>query len=167
MSLEIRSLVPGDWKAVAAIYLDGIASGHATFETEVPSWEAWNRNHLSFARLVAVSAPGGAVEGWAALSPVSARKVYAGLAEVSVYVASAYRGSGVGTKLLKALIEESEKNGIWTLQAIVFPSNLASISVHRKCGFRIVGVRQRIGKMGGTWRDTILMERRSKKVEIN
>ena len=152
----------GDWEQVAAIYREGIATGQATFETSVPSWERWDQAHLAFARLIARQ--GEVIVGWAALSPVSQRRVYAGVAEVSVYVATASRGCGVGRKLLAALIEESERNGIWTLQAGIFPENTASLALHHATGFREVGRRERIGQMNGIWRDTILLERRSEQV---
>ncbi|HXI88602.1 MAG TPA: GNAT family N-acetyltransferase [Blastocatellia bacterium] len=158
VNVVIDSLNNDDWAIVKAIYLEGIATGNATFETEAPDWEAWDRNHLSFARLAARS--GDEVVGWAALSPVSSRQVYAGVAEVSVYVAAAARGMGVGRSLLVALIEEAERDGIWTLQAGVFPENLASIALHKSCGFREVGRRERIGMLRGVWRDVILLERR-------
>lgn len=153
-----------DWAQVKSIYLEGIATGHATFETEAPTWEQWNASHLSSARLVAFE--GDELVGWAALSPVSQRCVYGGVAEVSVYVARSARQSGVGRKLLGALIDESEQNGIWTLQAGMFPENAGSVALHRSCGFREVGRRERIGKLNGAWRDTILLERRSNLVGI-
>lgn len=154
---------PKDWSAVKAIYLEGIATGHATFETEAPSWESWDRSHLSFARLITREED--SVSGWAALSPVSTRKAYAGVAEVSVYVAAVHRGQGIGRALLEKLITESEENGIRTLQAVVFPENEATIALHKRCGFREVGRRERISKLNGVWRDTVLLERRSSKVE--
>ena len=157
--LEIRTMGAADWDQVRAIYLEGIATGHATFETGAPLFTEWDKAHLPFARLVAQQ--GETTVGWAALSPVSQRCVYGGVAEVSVYVSAANRGSGVGRKLLNALINESEQNGIWTLQAGIFPENVGSLKVHRACGFREVGRRERIGKMNGAWRDTILLERRS------
>ena len=160
----IEAMQPAHWAQVAAIYLEGIATGQATFETEEPSWEHWDRTHHPFARLVARQ--NDVIVGWAALSPVSQRRVYTGVAEVSVYVAATIRGSGVGRKLLDSLIEESERNGIWTLQAGIFPENAASIALHRACGFREVGKRERIGKMNGVWRDTILLERRSRRIGL-
>lgn len=163
--LTIEPMQAGDWEKVREIYLEGIASGHATFETEAPSWEQWDANHLTFARLVARK--DNEVVGWAALSPVSQRCVYGGVAEVSVYVSQSVRRAGVGRELLRALIEESEKNGIWTLQAGLFPENAGSLALHRSCGFREVGRRERIGKMKGVWRDTILLERRSETTGIN
>ncbi len=164
-SLAIEPMQAGDWEPVREIYLEGIATGHATFETEAPSWEQWDANHLAFARLVARNDQ--AVVGWAALSPVSQRCVYGGVAEVSVYVSQSVRRAGVGRALLRALIGESEKNGIWTLQAGMFPENAGSLALHRSCGFREVGRRQRIGRMKGVWRDTILLERRSEIVGID
>jgi len=148
-----------DWPAVREIYAEGIATGQATFETLLPDWEKWDSSHRQDCRLIARK--GDQILGWAALSPVSARRVYAGVAEVSVYVAAAARGRGVGTALLKALIEESERCGVWTLQAGIFPENAASIAIHKSCGFHEVGKRQRIGKLGETWRDVLLLERRS------
>jgi phosphinothricin acetyltransferase len=153
-----------DWEDVRAIYLEGIETGQATFETMVPSWEKWDSNHLPFARLVAIEEGGENIKGWAALSPVSARSVYAGVAEVSVYVAQDYRGKGAGKALLEKLIDQSELNGIWTLQASIFPENRASIALHQSCGFRKIGARERVAKLGGFWRDTVLLERRSKQV---
>ena len=150
---------PDDWPQVEAIYREGIATGQATFETETPSWKQWDARHLPVARLVVRE--GNNISGWAALSPVSSRRVYAGVAEVSVYVAHSVRGHGIGKLLLLKLIEHSEQNGIWTLQASIFPENAASIALHESCGFRIVGRRERIGQLHGQWRDTVLMERRS------
>jgi phosphinothricin acetyltransferase len=155
----IAPLRPDDWNQVKEIYLEGIATGNATFETTAPSWEQWDAAHLWFARLVARQK--GTLVGWAALSPVSQRCVYGGVAEVSVYVSASTRRSGVGRKLLQSLIDESEQNGIWTLQAGMFPENAGSLSLHQSCGFREVGRRERVGKMNGVWRDTILLERRS------
>jgi phosphinothricin acetyltransferase len=163
--IQIDSMQPRDWEEVAAIYLEGIATGHATFETSAPSFAEWDQAHLPIARLVARRQ--GTVVGWAALSRVSRRNVYAGVAEVSVYVAISSRGSGIGRRLLQALIDESELNGIWTLQAGIFPENTASIALHRACGFREVGRRERIGQLHETWRDTILLERRSNKVGVD
>ena len=159
---EIRAMSAVDWETVRKIYLQGIESGHATFETQAPSWEDWDENHHQFARLVLTK--NNAISGWAALSRVSRRAAYNGVAEVSVYVAAQARGQGFGLKLLQSLIEESEAHGIWTLQAGIFPENVASISLHRRCGFREVGRRERIAKLGGVWRDTLLMERRSTQV---
>jgi phosphinothricin acetyltransferase len=153
-------MTPDDWPGVRAIYSEGIATGNATFETETPSWEAWDAAHMKDARLVARD-HAGAVLGWAALTPVSGRCVYAGVGDLSVYVAAAARGRGVGRLLLQGLIEASERAGVWTLQAGIFPENTASLALHRACGFREVGRRVRIGKMNGVWRDVMLLERRS------
>lgn len=153
-----------DWPAVRAIYLEGIRTGNATFEKNAPDWEHWNESRLKSPRLVARIE--GKVAGWAALSPVSRRKVYAGVAEVSVYVAEAARGRGIGRALLSGLVEASEKDGIWTLQAGVFPENVASMELHKGAGFRVVGMRERLGCMNGKWRDVVLMERRSRRVGI-
>jgi L-amino acid N-acyltransferase YncA len=158
----IDALRPEDWEQVRAIYVEGIATGHATFETSAPPWEKWDSDHLARARLVARDGP--AILGWAALSPVSGRCVYAGVAEVSVYVAAAARSRGVGRALLHGLIRASEEEGIWTLQAGVFPENVSSLALHRRCGFREVGRRERLGMLGDTWRDVILLERRSRTV---
>jgi len=149
-----------DWEQVRAIYLEGIRSGHSTFETDAPSWEKWDEGHLQFARLV--MRDGETVLGWAALSPVSKRYVYRGVAEVTVYVSDAVHGQGVGRALLEALIDESERNGIWTLQASIFPENTASVQLHLRCGFREVGRRERIAMLNNIWRDTLLFERRSR-----
>ena len=163
--LRIRPLVEGDWEFVRSIYLDGVATGQATFETEAPTWERWNNTHLPAPRVVAMLIE--RIAGWAALSPVSSREVYAGVAEVSVYVGNEWRGQGVGRALLETLVEESELHGVWTLQASIFPENVASLSLHQSCGFREVGRRERIGKMKDVWRNTILLERRSQKVGMD
>ena len=152
-----------DWREVRAIYESGMATGHATFQTAAPSWEDWDRGHLSSCRLVARD-DAGIVIGWAALSPVSARPVYAGVAEVSVYVHPDWHGRGVGTSLLAALVVSSERHGFWTLQAGIFPENAASMALHAACGFRVVGTRERIGRHHGRWRDVVLLERRSRTV---
>ena len=162
--IVIGSMAADDWLAVRAVYLEGIATGDATFETEAPSWETWDAAHLRFARLVARD--GEDVIGWAALSRVSQRKAYTGVAEVSVYVAAHSRGKGVGKALLERLIQDSEQNGIWTLQAAVFPENAATLAVHKRSGFREVGRRERISRLNGNWRDTILLERRSEIVGV-
>jgi L-amino acid N-acyltransferase YncA len=158
-SVFLRELLPHDWPEVSRIYAAGIATGNATFETEVPGWEEWDAAHLTEHRLVAVE--GGRVVGWVALTGYSERCCYEGVADLSVYVDPASRGRGVGRALLEVLIADSERDGIWTLQAGVFPENAASLALHRRCGFRLVGVRERIGRLGGTWRDVLLLERRS------
>ena len=155
----IDQMRASDWEQVRAIYLEGIRSGHSTFETEAPSWEKWDEGHLKIPRLV--MRDGEAVLGWAALSPVSKRHVYRGVAEVTVYVSENAQGKGIGRALLEALIDESEKNGIWTLQASIFPENTASVQLHLRCGFREVGRRERIAMLNGVWRDTLLFERRA------
>ncbi len=155
----IDSIGVEDWEAVRSIYQDGIATGNATVETHAPDWESWNSNHRPDCRLVARD--GDEVVGWAALSPVSTRSAYAGVAEVSVYVSESSRGSGVGKLLLSSLVSTSEAAGIWTLQAMIFVENEASIALHSSSGFRSVGIRERIGSLNGQWRDTLLMERRS------
>ena len=165
MTLEIEPMLPDDWPAVREVYLEGIATGQATFETQAPSWEAWDASHLPCARLVAHD--GDTVVGWAALSPVSSRQAYAGVAEVSVYVAKNHRGAGLGRQLLEALITASEESGIWSLQAVMFPENAASVALHRRCDFREVGRRSRIAKLDGVWRDTLLLERRSQRIGID
>jgi L-amino acid N-acyltransferase YncA len=154
----------GDWEAARAIYREGIATGNATFETDVPDWEAWDKNHLRACRLVARA--DGHVVGWAALTPYSSRRAYAGVAGLSIYVSASARGQGIGRALLSALIEASEQAGLWTLQAGIFPENAASLALHRACGFREVGRRERIGRLNGVWRDVVLMERRSEAVGI-
>jgi L-amino acid N-acyltransferase YncA len=164
MNITVTSMRPEDWETVRLIYREGIETGNATFETEVPAWEKWDKSHLRECRLVARSED--QIVGWAALSPVSNRCIYTGVAEVSIYVRSSARGQGVGKELLLVLIEESERNGIWTLQGGVFPENKASIALLKSCGFREVGIRERVGQMNGMWRDVLLMERRSKKVGV-
>ena len=156
----VRAMTAEDWPAVAAIYEAGIETGNATFETSVPSWKQWDRSHLDGHRLVAVD-PDDLVVGWAALSGVSDRCVYAGVAENGVYVHPDHRGHGVGRVLLEALIARSEEAGIWTIQTGIFPENAASIALHERCGFRIIGRRERIGRLDGVWRDTLSLERRS------
>ncbi len=157
--VQIDDLQPGDWEAVAEIYRHGIATENATFETEVPSWDAWDAEHLVGCRFVARS--GDDVVGWAALTPISRRSAYTGVAEVSVYVAPAAQNAGVGRALLETLVHGSEANGIWTLQGAVFPENVTSLKLHQACGFRVVGRRKRIGRLNGVWRDVVLVERRS------
>lgn len=158
--MEIRKLLPLDWEEVKSIYEKGIATGNATFQTSAPSWEEWDSSHLASCRIVAEKNE--QVIGWAALTPVSSRCVYAGVAEVSVYVNPDQSGKGIGLALLAELIRMSEVEGIWTLQAGIFPENIGSLRIHEKAGFRVLGIREKIGKQHGVWRDTVLLERRSK-----
>ena len=162
--MELVELKEVHYNAVKAIYMEGIATGNATFQSEAPAWEEWDKAHLPHSRLIAQH--NGNIMGWAALSGVSKRDVYAGLAEVSVYVGKDHRGKGLGDILLKELIISSEKNNIWTLQAGIFPENKASLQLHEKNDFRLVGTREKIGKMGNLWRDTVLLERRSKIIGV-
>ena len=164
---EFRPMRNSDASAILAIYAEGISTGHATFEEAPPSWEDWDASHMASPRLVAVKED--TVIGWAALSEVSSRCIYAGVAEVSVYVADAARGQGIGAHLMERLITASEETGIWTLQAGIFPENKGSIDMHRRAGFRVVGTREKVGRMrygpcAGTWRDVTMLERRSARV---
>lgn len=163
--VEIRKMDAGDWPAVSAIYGEGIATGFATFEKTVPLYETWDTAHLKTCRFVATERD--TILGWAALSPVSGRCVYGGVAEVSVYVSKAARGKGVGIALLQKLIGESEAEGLWTLQSGIFPQNRGSIRLHEKAGFRLIGKRERIAKLDGTWYDNLLFERRSPVVGVD
>ncbi len=157
--IRIEPMRRDDWPAVRGIYLEGIATGNATFEQTAPDWEKWDAGHLPGLRIVARS--DGEVWGWAALSAVSSRCVYQGVAEVSIYIAERARGRGVGRLLMSRLVADSQAAGLWTLQAGIFPENFASIALHKSAGFRVVGQRERLGKMNGRWRDVVLMERRS------
>lgn len=159
--MNLHPLTAAHWPEARAIYEAGVATGNATFQTSAPSWEEWDAGHLAHSRLAALDEATGRVLGWAALSPVSGRCVYGGVGEVSVYVAEAARGQGVGRQLLAALVAESERQGMWTLQAGIFPENTASVRLHEAAGFRQVGRREKIGKLHGVWRDTLLLERRS------
>ena len=159
MEFIIEPMRPEDRSAVRAIYLEGIATGNATFETSAPDWDEWDAKHRPDCRLVARL--NGRVIGWTALSPVSSRCVYAGVVEESIYIATSARGQGVGKALLTACIAESEKAGIWTIQTGIFPENVASIRLHKSCGFREVGYRKCIGQMNGIWRNVVFLERRS------
>jgi L-amino acid N-acyltransferase YncA len=163
-ALSVLPLEEEHYKAVSRIYEEGIATGNATLQTQAPDWPTWNTGHLTHSRLVAIK--DNEVAGWAALTSVSGRCVYRGVAEVSVYIRADYRGMGAGKLLLKALVQESEANGIWTLQAGIFKENNASLALHEKCGFRVVGVREKIGQLHGVWRDVCLLERRSKVVGV-
>lgn len=160
----IEEMMDESWETVQRIYNAGIATKNATFQTEAPEWEAWDQSHRKDCRLIAKIDDN--IAGWAALSNVSNRCVYAGVAEVSIYMDPAFRGMGIGDQLMKQLITESEKHGIWTLQAGVFPENKASIALHLKNGFSILGIREKIGKLENVWRDTVMLERRSKVVGI-
>lgn len=165
MSMIIKPMQSEDWPEVARIYKLGIATGLATFEKNVPTWESWDKAHLQECRLVAFENQ--ILVGWAALSPVSSRSVYQGVAEVSVYVDTNQSGRGIGTLLMKTLISKSESLGFWTLQSGIFPENIASVHLHERSGFRKIGIRERIGKMDGKWYDTLLMERRSSSTGID
>ena len=157
--IYIRKLKEKDWESVAKIYKEGIDTGNATFEQQVPTWNVWDKAHLQTCRFVAEVES--EIAGWAALTAVSGRCVYSGVAEVSVYIAEKFRGKKIGKQLLESLINESENEGLWTLQAGIFPENIASIKIHEGLGFRKVGYRERIGKMNNVWRNTVLLERRS------
>ena len=159
MNILIRSMVPTDWSKVADIYKQGIETGNATFQQFIPTWEEWNTAHVQKCRIVAEV--DNEIVGWAALSSVSARAVYSGVAEVSLYVASMHRGQHIGTTLLESIIAESELHGFWTLQSGIFPENTASIAIHKKSGFREIGYREKMANMNNVWRNTVLFERRS------
>jgi L-amino acid N-acyltransferase YncA len=165
MAFKIRLMQSQDWQSVARIYEEGIATGHATFQKESPSWEEWDASHLKKCRFIAQNREG-VIIGWAALTPVSGRCVYAGVAEVSVYISPPYHGQGVGKILMRHLIETSETEGLWTLQAGIFKENIGSVRLHESVGFRQIGYRERIGQLDGVWRDTLLLERRSEKVGL-
>ena len=156
--VQIRTMTQDDWPAVGAIYAEGIATGHATFEVHTPSWAEFDAGRLPDHRLVAID--DGRVVGWAAVTPTSARDCYAGVVEHSVYVGSHTRGRGVGRALMEALIASAERAGIWTIQTSIFPENEASLALHERVGFRVVGRRERIAQLDGVWRDTLLLERR-------
>lgn len=158
--MEIKNFTEQDYFQVAEIYKQGIETGIATFQHEIPDWQSWDKSHLEICRIALLKNT--EMAGWAALTPVSSRCVYAGVAEVSVYVATNFRGKGMGEILLKYLITESEKEGIWTLQSGIFAENIGSIKLHEKCGFRQIGYREKIGQKDGVWKDNIIMERRSK-----
>jgi phosphinothricin acetyltransferase len=163
--VTIRKMSVTDWDFVADIYKEGIATGVATFETTVPAFESWDKAHMTSCRFVAESSD--TILGWVALSPVSSRCVYGGVAEVSVYISKSSRGKGIGKLLLKHLIDASEKEGIWTLQSGIFPTNQGSIKIHEAVGFRLIGTRERVGKLNGRWIDNVLFERRSHLVGID
>lgn len=161
--VSVAPLTDRDWDAVSAIYAEGLETGQATFQTAVPTWAEWDAAHLASCRLVARGADG-EILGWAALAAVSARPVYSGVAEVSIYIAWSARGKGVGRILLSALVQASEEDGRWTLQASIFPENSASLALHASCGFRVLGRRERVARHNGVWRDSLLLERRSASV---
>ena len=163
--MEIIPIHKDHFPEIAEIYRQGLETGNATFETNVPSWEDWDKGKLKHSRLVATL--DNTVVGWAALSAVSDRCVYGGVAEVSIYISNDHQGKGIGKALILKLIEESESNGIWTLQSGMFPENEATVALHKSAGFRMIGHREKVGKLGNTWRDTIMMERRSKTIGIN
>jgi L-amino acid N-acyltransferase YncA len=163
VALLVRPLVSGDWPEVARIYAEGIATRNATFETELPSWDEWDATHLREHRFVAQE--DGDVLGWIALAPISTRCCYAGVAEISAYVTERSRGRGVGATLLEAVVKSTESAGIWTLETGVFPENKASLALLTRFGFREVGVRERIGKLDGVWRDVVFLERRSEVIQ--
>ena len=165
IDVKIQPMTNDSWTDVVRIYESGIATKNATFQTEAPDWDSWDKSHSKDCRLVALI--NNKIVGWAAISPVSSRCVYAGVAEVSVYVDFDYRGKGIGHKLMDSLIKESELNGIWTLQAGIFPENIGSIKLHHKHGFSTIGIKQRIGKMDDKWRDVAMLERRSNVVGID
>ena len=160
MEVHIREMTEKDWPAVSAIYQEGINTGHATFQTESPSWPDWNDGHMEQCRYVATIV--GKIEGWIALSAFSKRYAYRGVAEVSIYVNPQISGQGIGYRLMSHMINASEEAGVWTLIAGIFPENTGSVRLHEKSGFRVIGIREKVGEMNGMWRDVMLMERRSK-----
>jgi L-amino acid N-acyltransferase YncA len=162
--MQIISMQPEHWDQVKTIYEQGIATGNATFQTSAPTWSEWDQSHLNKGRLVAID--NNEILGWAALTPVSGRCVYAGVAEVSVYVNEKARGKGVGKRLLSELVATSERDGFWTLQAGVLRENVVSVKIHEACGFRAIGVREKLGQLKGVWRDVVLLERRSSVVGV-
>jgi L-amino acid N-acyltransferase YncA len=163
--ITIRTMLATDWESVANIYKQGIDTGMATFETKVPTFEMWDKAHLSYCRFVAESTT--EIIGWVALSPVSNRCVYGGIAEISVYISENSRGKGLGKLLIEHVISASEQEGIWTLQSGIFPTNYGSIKIHEAAGFRMIGKRERVGKLHGQWVDNVLFERRSSIVGID
>lgn len=163
--MEISNLLVHHWADVKKIYEEGIATGKATLETQAPDWDSWDKAHLKHSRFIAIKDDESV--GWAALTPVSGRCVYAGIAEVSIYIAEKVRGQGIGKLLLNYLVSESEKQNLWTLQAGIFAENIASIRLHEICGFRTIGYREKIGKLNNVWKDVFLLERRSKVVGID
>ncbi len=162
--METQLMQPNHWPDVKRIYEEGLATGNSSFETSAPEWDEWDKSHIQSSRLIAIDK--GQIIGWAVLTPVSSRRVYSGVAEVSIYIAGKARDKGVGKELLQHLIDHSESNRFWTLTAGIFPENKASIRIHEETGFRIIGTHEKIGQMNGKWRDTVLLERRSSKVGI-
>jgi phosphinothricin acetyltransferase len=166
MKYKIEEMESSDWEEVKNIYVEGIKTGLATFQTEAPTWENWDKSHLQSCRLVARSES--SILGWVALSPTSSRSCYAGVVEVSIYIGEKYKGQGIGKSLLTSIIKQSEENGIWTLYCAIIRENIGSIVLHRKCGFREIGIREKIAKMSNeAWHDVVLMERRSQVVGID
>lgn len=161
----IEKMKETDWEQIREIYIEGINTGNATFDTEAPEWREWDKKYLPMCRLVARE--GDTVLGWPALLPTSSRAAYAGVAELSIYLRASAAGKGLGTSLMQALIEDSETNGFWTLQAGIFPENQTSIRLHKRAGFREIGVRKRVGKLNGVWRDVVMLERRSAVVGVD
>ncbi len=157
--MEIKNFTEQDYFQVAEIYKQGIETGIATFQNDIPDWESWDKSHLSNCRIAIFE--GSEMAGWSAITPVSSRCVYAGVGEVSIYIATNFRGKGVGEILLNYLIKESEKEGLWTLQSGIFAENIGSIKLHKKCGFRQIGYREKIAQKNGVWKDNVIMERRS------
>jgi len=163
--MVIDKMIPYDWDRVREIFIEGIQTGNATFRTEAPTWNEWEKDHLTNCRFVAKQ--NGEVVGWVALTPISSMLAFSGVVEVSIYIASSAAGMGVGSRLLQQVIESSEQNNIWTIQSMIFPENVASIKLHRKFGFEEVGTRKQIGKLNGVWRDVVLLERRSTIVGVD
>jgi len=166
MDYSIDVMKPTDWPQISAIYWEGIQTKISTFQAEIPSWEKWDRSHSQLCRMVAKA--GEVILGWAALSPVSDRCVYAGVADVSIYVAEQFRHQGIGQALMMELVKRSEEHGFWTLDSRIIRENIASQALHTKCGFRMIGIREKLGKMdNGIWHDVVMMERRSQCVGID
>ncbi|WP_277585220.1 GNAT family N-acetyltransferase [Psychrobacillus antarcticus] len=162
--ITINEMIPTDWNRVREIFIEGIRTANATFRTEAPDWDEWNKDHLAICRFVAKH--DGGVVGWVALTPTSSMLAYSGVVEVSIYLTSSAAGKGVGSRLLQQVIDSSEQNKIWTIQALIFPENVASINLHKKFDFEVVGTRKKMGKLHGAWRDVVLLERRSNRVGV-
>lgn len=163
-AIMITELLHSDWNCVREIFIEGIKTTNATFRTEAPSWDEWNQDHLTNGRFVAKK--NGKVVGWVALSPISSMSAFSGVVEVSIYIASNAAGMGIGSQLLRHVIAASEQHQIWTIQAMIFPENTASINLHRKFGFEEIGIRKKMGRLNGVWRDVLLLERRSNTVGV-